>query len=93
MLVVDFIYLQGEVLQVEIMFQVDQDVVCVYSLEKDILFSIKIFKLGVDDYVLLLNMYYIVFDGWFLGVLVLEIKVCYSVFVQGQLLFLLVFVI
>jgi len=82
--VVDLTHLQGEALQAEITFQVDQDAARVYSLEKDILFSTKILKLGVDDHVLLLNMHHIVSDGWSLGVLVSEIKACYSAFVQGQ---------
>lgn len=55
-----------------------------FDLSKDSLLRLKLLRLRVDEYVLLLTTHHIVFDGWSMGVLVREVATLYDAFVRGN---------
>ena len=55
----------------------------VFDLRKGPLLHIKIVQLMKDEWVLLLNIHHIIFDGWSNGVFFRELETLYSAFVNG----------
>lgn len=56
---------------------------CVFDLQIGFLFEMQLLCEDVELYVLLVNMYYIIFDGWLMGVLIGELSCLYVVYVSG----------
>jgi amino acid adenylation domain-containing protein len=55
-----------------------------FSLGRGPLVRTTLLRMGEEDYVLLLTMHHIVYDGWSLGVFVWELTTLYSAFSMGQ---------
>src|SRR5215212_4090748 len=55
-----------------------------FDLARGPLIAVKLLKLAADDYVILLIMHHIVFDGWSTGVLLQEIMALYDAFANRQ---------
>ena len=55
-----------------------------FNLEQGPLFLVELISLGVDDYVLLVNMHHIVSDGWSNGILMRELGMFYDAFLHQR---------
>ncbi|ARU63054.1 hypothetical protein CBW65_20300 [Tumebacillus avium] len=55
-----------------------------FDLEKGPLLRAGLIRMGVQEHLLFVTMHHIISDGWSLGVLVQELGVLYSAFLQGQ---------
>jgi len=54
-----------------------------FNLAKESLVQFKLIKLGSQEYVLLLKMHHIIYDGWSLSIFFDELSQLYAAFVQG----------
>ncbi|MCA2709692.1 MAG: amino acid adenylation domain-containing protein [Microcystis sp. M015S2] len=54
-----------------------------FNLAKESLVQFKLLKLGSQEYVLLLKMHHIIYDGWSLSIFFDELSQLYAAFVQG----------
>lgn len=54
-----------------------------FDLARGPLFRVDLWRLGEDDYLLLLTIHHIVFDGWSVGILLRELEVVYDAFFDG----------
>ncbi|MFY7822882.1 MAG: amino acid adenylation domain-containing protein [Planktothrix agardhii] len=54
-----------------------------FNLAKESLVQFKLLKLGSQEYVLLLKMHHIIYDGWSLSIFFGELSQLYAAFVQG----------
>ncbi len=54
-----------------------------FNLAKESLVQFKLLKLGFQEYVLLLKMHHIIYDGWSLSIFFGELSQLYAAFVQG----------
>jgi acyl-CoA synthetase (AMP-forming)/AMP-acid ligase II/acyl carrier protein len=57
---------------------------CVFDLRTGPLLHIKIVQLRQDEWVLLLNIHHIIFDGWSIGIVIQELFTCYEAFVHQR---------
>src|SRR5262249_4274009 len=55
-----------------------------FDLSRGPLFRVRMLALGPRDYVLLITMHHIVFDGWSISVLFREIETLYADFIRGN---------
>jgi len=56
----------------------------VFDLRTGPLLHIKIVQLMKDEWILLLNIHHIIFDGWSMGVFIQELFTCYEAFANGR---------
>ncbi|MEH2442452.1 amino acid adenylation domain-containing protein [Nostoc sp.] len=55
-----------------------------FNLDRGPLVRTTLLQLGAEEYVLLLNIHHIVFDGWSVGTFFRELRLLYQAFVNGQ---------
>lgn len=55
----------------------------VFDLKKDILLHVRLLKLSDEEHILIANMHHIASDGWSISILIREISILYSSYVQG----------
>lgn len=56
----------------------------VFDLTKDLLLNVRLLKLSEEEHILVVNMHHIASDGWSTGILIKEVNVLYTSYVNGE---------
>ncbi|PMB52382.1 non-ribosomal peptide synthetase [Fischerella thermalis CCMEE 5201] len=82
--IIDISELASNQQQTEVRQQSLQEAQRTFDLNSDLLLRVKLLRLGEEEYLLLLTIHHIAFDGWSIGILVEELATLYQAFCKGQ---------